>query len=110
MIQTEAPNKMHITVKPPKITISMLASEFPWDIIPPIGTPGSKSLTIPLVMDYGTGQISLLAKVHGLQRSFAAYQEAPGGYLMFQGKLAQDGRQLLEPGSTYQVPSPKVAS
>lgn len=101
---------MHITIKPPKITVSMLASEFPWDIIPPIGTPGSKSLTIPLVMDYGTGQISLLAKVHGLQRSFAAYQEAPGGYLMFQGKLAQDGRQLLEPGSTYQVPSQKVAS
>ena len=28
---------MHITIKPPKITVSMLASEFPWDIMPPMG-------------------------------------------------------------------------
>ena len=98
----------HITVKPPKITVSLLASEFPWDIVPPIGTPGSKSMTTPLTMDYGTGQVNALVKTHGLQRSYAAYQAAPGGYLMIQGKLAQDGRQLLEPGSPYQVPSLKT--
>ena len=98
-----------IPTKSVKVTVPVLASEFPWDIIPPLGTPGSKTLVVTMDCDYGTGTITAPIKVHGLQRIFIAQQEAPGGYIVIQGKLAENGTRLLEAGASYQPPAKPAA-
>ena len=95
-----------IPTKAGKVIVPVLASDFPWDIIPPMGTPGSKTLTLTLDFDYGTGTVTAPLKVHGLQRIFVAQQEAPGGYHVIRGKLAANGSRLLEAGALYQPPPP----
>ena len=73
-----------------------------------LGTPAriEGALAVTLELDYGAGSITAPLKDHGLQRIFIAQQEAPGGYIMIQGKLAQNGTGLLEAGSSYQPPPP----
>ncbi len=95
-----------ISTKSVKVTVTVLASDFPWDIIPPMGAPGSKTLVVTLELDYGTGTLTAPLKIHCLQRNFIAQQEAPGGYIVIQGKLAVNGSRLLEAGAAYQPPPP----
>ncbi len=102
-------SKNLVPIKAVKVTIAIPEDAFPWKIVPAPGTPGSKSQMIDLTLSYDEGStISATIKAPNLQRVLAAKQLASGGYLVFQGRLADGGRSMMDIGVVYQPPRPSA--
>jgi hypothetical protein len=98
-----------IAVKAVKITIPIPSTDFPWNVVPPPGTPGAKNMTVDLSVEYADGRIDVGLRAPSLQKILAAHEAAPGGFLVLQGKLSFGGSRLAEAGVVYQPPRPSAS-
>ena len=100
---------IRVQAKAVKVTIPIESVGFPLSHVPPVGTPGAKSMTITYEVDYGGGTLLAQLKVPGLQKIAAAAAAAPqGGFVVIQGRL--QGTQLLEAGAIFQAKPAEVAA
>jgi len=90
-----------IKAKAAKVTMTVDSDDFPWDAVPPPGTPGGKNVVIDMEVDHGGGVLTLSIKGGTAQKALVTHQQTPqGGFVILQGKMIGD--KLEDGGVVYQ--------
>ncbi|HIE1296415.1 MULTISPECIES: hypothetical protein [Burkholderia] len=87
-----------------KVSVVVDVERFPFDAVPPVGTPGAKNAQLPFSICTPAGRIVKTTLKGGtLQRFVQAVRDNPaGGAAVIAGRISDDGKSILDAGITFQ--------